>query len=256
MLGKPPRLRVGLPARALARIVGLLVVGAAVFVAATGLVSFESQTAAGFAPGQVIHRALEYSTVSPETGELEVKREEEWTLVGQNDTVSKLRVFLRDSEGRLLQDGFIDGARMQISTHFASDDRTVTRPAPQAPPVLMWTESKIQTQLLNEGFALRGEATVAGQAAKLYERVSAFSPAPGESIDEYALFRQFVGPTNVVQRVYVGTQPFGLDMGEEAFYRDSKGTIYPAFSRRVTLFELVDQADAPAGVFDWPPTGR
>lgn len=170
-----------------------------------------------FGPGQVIHNVVEYSSASLETGVLEVRTEESWTLVGDNNTVSKLRVLLRDSEGNVLQDGFIDVGRSLVGTYFAPNGQsggfTVTREQPRPPSVLMWTEG----QLAAEGFVRTGLTLVAGRQAAIYERVSPFAFDPGspdESIDDYPYLKQFVGPTEIVQRVYVGVSPFGLDLGE------------------------------------------
>lgn len=256
MQGIPANSRVKLTPKPLATTAGFLIIAAAVVLAVMSLTSSKSQAFAGFVRGQVIHSEIEYSTVSPETAGLDMKREEYWTLVGDNNTVSKLRVFLRDSTGRLLQDGFIDGDGTQVSTHFVSDGRTVSRRVPEAPSLLMWTQSEVQEKLLNQGFSLVGQTVIAGWPAEIYERVSPFALAPGESVDQYSLFRDFEGPTQSVQRVYIGTRPYGLDLGEEGFYRDSTGKTHLSFSRHVTTLEIVDQADAPAGVFDWARTGQ
>ncbi len=238
----------------------VLVASAAAIYGATRLTPDESQAfVAPFEPGQVIHNVVAYRTALLETGATEAKTEEYWTLVGNNNTVDKMRVLLRDSSGEVLQDGFVDSQTSRVGTYFTPGQPfgglTLAQDQPRAPSVIAWNPETINGELLANGFVQKGEIAVAGRRATEYERVSPFefNPAdPGESIADYPYLNQFAGATEIIQRVFVSVNPKGLDLGEESFYRDSKGREYLAGERKVTLFEVVDLGDVPPGTFDWP----
>jgi hypothetical protein len=107
----------------------------------------------------------------------------------------------------------------------------------------MWTESEVQSQLIDKGFMLKGQTTVVGLEAHVYEKVTAIEGHPGDAL---------AGQYETIQRVLIGESPFGLDLGEEAFNRDSEGTVYPIHSRIYKLLEVVDASAVPTDAFVYP----
>lgn len=237
-------------------IVIALIVGIRVFS------SGESQAfALPFEPGQVVHRVVEYETVDPTTGQAELRRERSWILVSDDRTVSKARFQMMDRRGAIIQDGYVDSDGSVAGTYFGPgqplEGQTLVRQADDAIPAIMWTDDAIERTLLDNGFIEIGSSTIAGHEAQVYERIASFEftggkPEEGVTIDDFPYFGQFVGEAEVVHRVYVGIDPKGVDLGEEAFYRDSRANEFLSFARRVTTLEAMDKSAAPVGIFEWP----
>jgi hypothetical protein len=163
------------------------------------------------------------------------------------------------------QEGFGDGERgLTANVQFvagrspaaAADPRNpqeliTTLPRPRSLPAVMWTASSVRQQLEAAGFRSAGDVTVAGLAGTRYEKREPFVYQATPGIDPRSEYPAPVDQLRTaVRRAFVGRNPFGTDLGEEAGYEDHAGRFYPALYRRLTLYEVLDQA--PADVFVWP----
>lgn len=55
--------------------------------------------------------------------------------------------------------------------------------------------------------------------------------------------------TGVVRRVFVGSEPFGVDLGEESGYVFSDSSEFLPYNRRSIVWEALDEA--PPGAVEW-----
>lgn len=212
-----------------------------------------------FNPGQVLYGVTEYAITDVKTGQVDVKTEESWTLIGPSGAISKMRVFLKDSAGKTLQDGYTDSQAGQVGTFFSPGQplggTTLRGEQSRDISAIAWNPAAIEELLLAKGFSRAEKSVVAGQPAEAYERSIPFVfDGGGEDVtlSDFPFLAQFAGPTKIVSRVFVGVDPPGLDLGEETIYRDSNGAEYMSLARRVVAFEVIDQAAVPPAIFDWP----
>ena len=57
--------------------------------------------------------------------------------------------------------------------------------------------------------------------------------------------------TTAVRRVFIASDPFGVDLGEEMSLVLSDGTEFTPYYRKVVSWETT--TEAPSGMFDWSP---
>ena len=164
--------------------------------------------------------------------------EESWKLVGPGDNTQKARVFLRDETGRLLQEGFTDAESKTTVNRQAGVDHRIDRPAQQS--VFMWTTEELQDELLNAGFVLAKQTSIAGLNANVYEKTILASGCP-----------MLPSATHVVQDAYISVDPSGLDLGEQAVCSNDDGESTLLSARILRTIEVLEASSVPEGVFNW-----
>ena len=180
-------------------------------------------------PGQVIHIVMVNDGVSMVGAPLV---SEQWTLVGEGDITELTRVFMTDADGNPGPvDAFYSAVDQMFYTFFDGELHASERPENQS--VFMWTQSSVEETLLSKGYVLDSSTNVAGFAANVYVG----EPETG---------------SDRVRSVYISTHPYGLDLGEELIRLERDGSEVIVLSRKLLRFEVVELAEAPEDVFDWP----
>lgn len=175
-----------------------------------------------------------------------------WLRVGPQGQEESLRATLKDSEGAVLQDGIRHRSDGISETYFYDSDEVVQTQRPQSVDAVMWSEDSIANELLRNGFALIGETQIAGLTANIFEQTTDIQ---NETSSELFLAAG-IDPklvTHAVRRVYIGADPFGVDLGEEAGYVLSDGSEFIPYYRRITTWQIVN-SDVSAGLFEWSPS--
>ncbi len=202
--------------------------------------------------GSVIRSAFVVGRGLNENGAPDEVFAENWLKVGAGDDEDSLRATVTDSAGTVLQDG-IRSKESGESETFVRDTGEVLRAArPSEISALMWSESSIANALLKEGFELVEEIQVVGIQASVFEQRAGLVGEMPEELFQTAGLDQ-AAATGIVRRVFVGTDPFGVDLGEEAGYLLSDGTEFIPYYRRITTWEVVN-SEASARVFEWSPS--
>jgi len=111
-----------------------LLVGIAAAVTVVSGILVTSREAITLEPGRVIHKIVEERN---ETGVPPQAVLEYWTLVGADFNEEKGRVFSRDPEGRLLQDGFTDASSLTTANYDAAFGEVNAFPRPLQQSVFM-----------------------------------------------------------------------------------------------------------------------
>jgi len=191
-------------------------------------------------PGQVIHTVMDLrgQGLDGRAESTTTNNEESWKLVGPGDNTQKARVFLRDETGRLLQEGFTDAESKTTVNRQAGVDHRIDRPAQQS--VFMWTTEELQDELLNAGFVLAKQTSIAGLNANVYEKTILASGCP-----------MLPSATHVVQDAYISVDPSGLDLGEQAVCSNDDGESTLLSARILRTIEVLEASSVPEGVFNW-----
>lgn len=173
-----------------------------------------------------------------------------WVLVGQDREEEALRARLITRTGTVLQEGLRRRGDGYGVTHFAQTGDVVRTRRPPRASAAMWSPDSIRRELSDNGYELVESAPQAGLATLAYERRAPLLGSPpaelfaagGIGLDDVV---------GTVRRVFIGNDPFGIDLGEEAGYVLSDGSEFIPYYRHITQWEILDRA--PAGVFDWSP---
>lgn len=223
-------------------------VTAAVLVGVGAVRAATHQGGASLAAGNVI----ESSFVIGRGPSVEEITAQYWALVGQGGEEEALRARLVSLDGAVLQDGVRRRADGYGATYHADTGEVVRTPRSPNSPVLMWTPDSVKRGLLDGGYELVESTARAGVPTLAYEKRSpATGRPPFELLEVAGISSDDIVAT--VRRVFVGSEPFGVDLGEEAGYVLSDGTEFIPYYRRIATWEVLD--GAPAGVFDWSPPG-
>ncbi|HEV2124858.1 MAG TPA: hypothetical protein VGW38_19085 [Chloroflexota bacterium] len=204
-------------------------------------------------PGHVLH--IVFATYS--SGTPEEVRTEHWKLIGEDRTIVHTRARSYDAAGRLETDSFGVTAERKAYhvyhdvNHGPQPRRFENQLGPRAPEPVMWTNASLQ-QLLSHGFRASGRVVVAGIAGTVYERRKPISQAAPTAQEQAVVPVPPSALRAFVHRVYVGHEPFGLDLGEEAGYEDLHGQLHPVFYRKLVLHEMLPASEVPPDAFDWP----
>ncbi len=174
-----------------------------------------------------------------------------WMLVGADGEEKSMKATLTDETGALTQEGIRHRADGNASTYVRETGEVINTERPQGLSVVMWSQDSVKRELLDEGFELIGETVIAGVPAQVFEQKTDSHETPsGELFEVSGIDPKQV--TGVVRRVYVGSQPFGVDLGEEGGYLLENGSEFIPYYRRVTAWEVLNEA--PAGTFEWSPS--
>ena len=211
-----------------------------------------AESEATFSEGTVIRSSFVIGRGVTENGTPDEVTTESWLKVGPQGEEESLRETVRNASDSVLQDAIRRRVDSKSETYLADIGETVTSARPESVRAVMWSEDSVANELLRNGFELTGQTQLAGLTANVFEQATDIEGELPEALLQAAgIDPQLVA--GVVRRVYIGADPFGTDLGEEAGYVLSDGAEFTPYYRRITAWEIVN-SEVPAGLFEWSPS--